>query len=426
MFKFFKKKSKSAKPEAPETAVDAKSNANVEPEQALESSKPPEISETQSPDIADTEGDKADNELRTEEESHSPDTKENAETKDEIGGKVGGKVGDKSEVPIKEESPTEKKSSIFQRLKQSLSKTRHNLADGIANLFMGKKTIDDELLEELETILLVADIGVDTTQQIIDELTQGISRKQLNDPQAVYEALQQQLLNILKPCEQPLSLKPQQTPFMLLMVGVNGAGKTTTIGKIAAQFKEHNNSVLLAAGDTFRAAAVEQLQVWGERSQIPVIAQHTGADSASVIYDALESAKAKKVNVLIADTAGRLHTRDNLMEELKKIVRVSRKLLPDAPHEIMLVLDATTGQNGLQQARVFHKMIKLDSIAITKLDGTAKGGIIFAIANELKLPIRYIGVGEQINDLRPFKAQEFVQALFSQDVIEKSSKMKTS
>jgi len=419
MFKFFKKKSKSTKPESNETTLDTQPKAEVEPKQPIDSSE--------SPDIV--------NEADSKVESYPTQTKESPEictesqTEKESVDKFEDKPGDKSDVSMKSEATieqkTEKKPSIFQKLKQSLSKTRHNLADGIANLFMGKKTIDDELLEELETILLVADIGVDTTQQIIDELTQKISRKQLSDPQAVYQALQQQLLSILEPCEQPLDLKPQQTPFMLLMVGVNGAGKTTTIGKIAAKFKEHDNSVLLAAGDTFRAAAVEQLQVWGERNQIPVIAQHTGADSASVIYDALESAKAKQVNVLIADTAGRLHTRDNLMEELKKVVRVTQKLLPDAPHEVMLVLDATTGQNGLQQARVFHKMIKLDSLAITKLDGTAKGGIIFAIANELKLPIRYIGVGEQISDLRPFKAQEFVQALFSQDIVEKSSKMNT-
>lgn len=321
--------------------------------------------------------------------------------------------------------PPKSKPSIFQRLKQSLQKTRHSLADNVANILLGKKVIDDELLEELETILLMADVGIDTTQRVIDALTQKISRKALKDPQGVYQALQSELLAILQPTEQPLNLRPGKHPFMLLMVGVNGAGKTTTIGKLANQFKQHNQSVILAAGDTFRAAAVEQLQVWGERNQVPVVAQHTGADSASVIYDALESAKAKQIDVLIADTAGRLHTKDNLMEELKKIVRVTKKLLPDAPHEVMLVLDATTGQNALQQAKIFHNMIKLDSIAITKLDGTAKGGIIFAIANELKLPIRYIGVGEKVEDLRPFHAKDFVEALFATDVLE-GSKIETT
>tara|TARA_R110002110_G_scaffold415839_1_gene657385 strand:- start:14475 stop:15701 length:1227 start_codon:yes stop_codon:yes gene_type:complete len=408
MFKFFKKKSKSQQTEN-----------NAEQNQ-------PEITTAEPEQVEQHDTSELNSDITTEVVKDSfpieaPEQKEATHPPEELD-------TDASQTPevIEPIEKTEKKPSIFQRLKQSLSKTRHNLADGIANLFMGKKTIDDELLEELETILLVADIGVDTTQQIIDELTQKISRKQLQDPQAVYEALQQKMLDILTPCEQALNLSPEQSPFMMLMVGVNGAGKTTTIGKIAAQFKQNNKTVVLAAGDTFRAAAVEQLQVWGERNDIPVVAQHTGADSASVIYDALQSTKAKQMDVLIADTAGRLHTRDNLMEELKKIVRVTQKLLPNAPHEVMLVLDATTGQNGLQQARIFHKMIKLDSIAITKLDGTAKGGIIFAIANELKLPIRYIGVGEQINDLRPFQAKEFVQALFSQDTVEKSSKMAKS
>lgn len=313
------------------------------------------------------------------------------------------------------------KSSLFQKLKQSLSKTRNTLTEGLANLFLGRKTIDAELLEELETLLLVADVGVEATQKIIDSLTLQISRKTLKDPQAVYQALQQALLDILKPCEKPLNLQPSQKPFVLLMVGVNGAGKTTTIGKLAQKFKQNKQSVMLAAGDTFRAAAIEQLQVWGERNQVPVVAQHTGADSASVIYDAVQSATARNIDVLIADTAGRLHTRENLMEELKKILRVTQKIIPGAPHEVMLVLDASTGQNALQQARVFHSLINLTGIVITKLDGTAKGGIIFAIANELKLPIRFIGVGESIDDLRPFEAQAFVEALF-----EKTNNITTS
>lgn len=313
-----------------------------------------------------------------------------------------------------EPNKPETKRSFFQKLKTSLRKTRHSLTSGLANLFLGKKTIDEDLLEELETLLLIADVGVEATQKIIDSLTQQISRKTLKDPQAVYLALKQMLLDMLKPCEQPLNIPESQKPFVVLMVGVNGAGKTTTIGKLANQFKRQGKSIQLAAGDTFRAAAIEQLKVWGERNQIPVIAQHTGADSASVIYDALQSTLAKDIDVLIADTAGRLHTRDNLMEELKKITRVMKKIQPEAPHEIMLVLDATMGQNALQQARVFHSMINLSSIAITKLDGTAKGGILFAIANELKLPIRYIGIGEGVDDLKPFEAQTFVEALFDE------------
>lgn len=318
-------------------------------------------------------------------------------------------------IPAPENIQTtdEPKLSLFQKLKQSLTKTRETLTNGLANLFLGKKVIDDELLEELETQLLIADVGVDATQRIIDNLTQQVSRKQLKDPEALLAALKQALYEILKPCEQPLNLTPAHKPHVMLMIGVNGAGKTTTIGKLANKFKSQQRSVILAAGDTFRAAAIEQLKVWGDRNQIPVVAQHTGADSASVIYDALESTIAKNIDILIADTAGRLHTRDNLMEELKKITRVIKKRIPDAPHEIMLVLDATTGQNALQQARIFHKMIQFTSIAITKLDGTAKGGIIFAIANELKLPIRYIGVGEKIDDLRPFEARAFVDALFT-------------
>lgn len=305
------------------------------------------------------------------------------------------------------------KLGLFKRLKQSLSKTRQSLTKGMADLFLGKKSIDDDLFEELETLLLIADVGVEATQRIIEQVTEQVARKALKEPQKLYEALKQALLDILAPCEKPLAISNDQKPFMILMVGVNGAGKTTTIGKMANQFKAQGQSVMLAAGDTFRAAAVEQLTVWGERNQVPVIAQQTGADSASVIFDALQSATAKGTDILIADTAGRLHTRDNLMEELLKITRVAKKISPQAPHEILLVLDASMGQNALQQARVFHKMINLSGIAITKLDGTAKGGIIFAIANELGLPIRYIGVGEAIEDLRPFDANEFVEALLS-------------
>lgn len=312
-------------------------------------------------------------------------------------------------------APQEKSRSWFGRLKDSLTRTRASFTEGLASLFLGKKEIDKDLLATLEGHLLKADVGVEATRHIIQVLTQGISRKELKDPQAVYNALQNTLTQMLFSCEQPLTIDSAHRPFVLLMIGVNGAGKTTTIGKLAKRFQQSGLSVMLAAGDTFRAAAIEQLQVWGDRNKIPVLAQHTGADSASVIFDAFQSAKARGIDVLIADTAGRLHTRDNLMEELKKVKKVIQKLDATAPHEVMLVLDAGTGQNALAQAQKFHEDLGVTGITLTKLDGTAKGGIIFAIANKLKLPIRFIGVGEKIDDLRPFAANDFVNALFDQD-----------
>ncbi|MBS0289008.1 MAG: signal recognition particle-docking protein FtsY [Proteobacteria bacterium] len=310
---------------------------------------------------------------------------------------------------------TQTKTSWFKRLKTSLSRTRHNFTQGIATLFLGKKEIDAALLADLESHLLQADVGVEATKYIIKTLTLGISRQEIKDAQAVFAALKKTLVQILQPCQQPLTLAPNQSPFVLLMIGVNGAGKTTTIGKLAKRFQQGGLSVMLAAGDTFRAAAIEQLQIWGERNQVPVLAQHTGADSASVIFDALQSAKARGMDMLIADTAGRLHTRDNLMDELKKVKRVLQKLDPSAPHEVMLVLDAGIGQNALIQAQKFHEALGVTGITLTKLDGTAKGGIIFAIANKLNLPIRFIGVGEQLEDLRPFDANDFVNALFEEN-----------
>jgi fused signal recognition particle receptor len=304
---------------------------------------------------------------------------------------------------------------FFGRLKAQLGRTRASFTESLATLFLGKKTLDEDLLKDLQSKLLSADVGVEATQSIMDDLTSGISRKELKDPLAVYQALQTSLEAILLPCEKPLEISSHH-PFVILMIGINGAGKTTTIGKLAHYFQSQNRSVMLAAGDTFRAAAVEQLQIWGERNKVPVIAQHTGADSASVIFDAFQSAKAKGVDVLIADTAGRLHTKDNLMDELKKVKRVIQKLDPEAPHEILLVLDAGTGQNALIQAEKFHEALGVTGIALTKLDGTAKGGIIFAIANKLKLPLRFIGVGEQQDDLQPFEAKAFVEALFSLSV----------
>jgi fused signal recognition particle receptor len=309
------------------------------------------------------------------------------------------------------------KEGIFARFRKGLSKTRNQLGDGIGRLLLGKKEISQELLDELETLLITADLGIDTTQAILKELTEGLERKQLSSGDAVYEALKAKLQAVLDKNNQPLTLETEDhSPFVILMVGVNGAGKTTTIGKLAKQFQHQGKKVMLAAGDTFRAAAVEQLQVWGERNNIPVIAQHTGADSASVVFDALQAAKARKMDVLIADTAGRLHTQGNLMDELKKVKRVLQKLSPHAPHETMLVLDASIGQNALVQARQFNEAVGVTGVTMTKLDGTAKGGILFAIANELEIPFRYIGIGEGIEDLRPFETEQFVGALFNDHI----------
>ena len=308
----------------------------------------------------------------------------------------------------------EQKTGFFARLKQGLSKTSASIGEGMASLFLGKKAIDDDLLEEIETRLLTADVGVEATSVIIKNLTQKVARKQLTDADALYKSLQAELAAMLKPVEQPLKIESQNKPFVILVVGVNGAGKTTTIGKLAKKLQLEGKKVMLAAGDTFRAAAVEQLQVWGERNHIPVIAQHTGADSASVIFDAVQAAKARGIDVLIADTAGRLHTKDNLMEELKKVRRVMGKLDEDAPHEVLLVLDAGTGQNAISQTKQFDQTVALTGLALTKLDGTAKGGVIFALAKQFNIPIRYIGVGEGIDDLRDFESEPFVQALFAE------------
>ncbi|MBL0842608.1 signal recognition particle-docking protein FtsY [Pseudomonas mediterranea] len=323
-------------------------------------------------------------------------------------------VVDTPPVVAPEPSSEPGKVGFFARLKQGLSKTSASIGEGMASLFLGKKVIDDELLDDLETRLLTADVGVEATSVIIQSLTQKVARKQLTDADALYKSLQAELGNLLKPVEQPLVIASQNKPFVILVVGVNGAGKTTTIGKLAKKLQLEGKKVMLAAGDTFRAAAVEQLQVWGERNKIPVIAQHTGADSASVIFDAVQAAKARGIDVLIADTAGRLHTKDNLMEELKKVRRVIGKLDADAPHEVLLVLDAGTGQNAINQARQFNQTVELTGLALTKLDGTAKGGVIFALAKQFGLPIRYIGVGEGIDDLRTFEAEPFVQALFAE------------
>ncbi|HEY9198192.1 MAG TPA: signal recognition particle-docking protein FtsY [Gammaproteobacteria bacterium] len=320
-------------------------------------------------------------------------------------------VAETDAVPADSAEPAAKP-GLFARLKAGLSKTRSGLTEGIANLVLGRKEIDAALLEDIETQLLTADVGVEATQGIIADLTQRVARKQLADADALLTALREDMAAILRPCSRPLRIDTGKKPFVILMVGVNGVGKTTTIGKLARRLRDDGRSVMLAAGDTFRAAAVEQLAVWGERNGIPVVAQQQGADSASVIFDALQSAQARGIDVLIADTAGRLHTQSHLMEELKKIKRVLTKIDAQAPHEVMLVVDAGTGQNALNQALQFHEAVGLTGISLTKLDGTAKGGIIFAIAKRLGIPIRFIGVGESIEDLREFDAEQFVAALF--------------
>ena len=320
------------------------------------------------------------------------------------------------DVPVK--AVAEEKKGFFGRIRSGLSKTRSGFTDGLASLLLGKKEIDDDLMDDLETQLIMADVGVEATTEIIKRLTARVSRKELKDSDALYEALIDELQDMLAVSQKPLVIDSSKKPYVILMVGINGVGKTTTIGKLAKQFQKRGKSVMLAAGDTFRAAAVEQLQVWGERNNVPVVAQHTGADSASVLFDALQAAQARKVDVLIADTAGRLHNKDNLMQELEKVVRVMQKLDPSAPHEVMLVLDAGTGQNAINQTKHFLQSVGVTGLTLTKLDGTAKGGIIFALAKQFGLPVRYIGVGEGIDDLRPFNADEFTRALFRHDTKE--------
>ncbi|PXX93272.1 signal recognition particle-docking protein FtsY [Marinobacter vulgaris] len=318
-----------------------------------------------------------------------------------------------AEVPaVPEPEPEAPQVSVFERIRHGLGKTRASLTGGLADLFSVGKKVDEDLLEEIETTLLMADVGVTATSEIIESLTDKLERNQLKDGEALRKALRDELHGLLADVTKPLEIDSGKKPYVILMVGVNGVGKTTTIGKLTALFQREGKSVMLAAGDTFRAAAVEQLQVWGERNKVPVVAQHTGADSASVIFDAVQSAQSRGVDVVIADTAGRLQNKDNLMSELEKVVRVIKKLDDTAPHEVMLVLDAGTGQNALSQAQVFQQAVGVSGITLTKLDGTAKGGIVFAIARQLQLPIRYIGVGEQVDDLRSFDARTFVDALF--------------
>lgn len=313
--------------------------------------------------------------------------------------------------PVTQEKP--KKEGFFARIRRGLARTSNQFAEGMGNLFLGAKEIDDDLMEELETQLLMADVGVDATTEIIDRLTARVSRRELSNGEALYAALQEELASLLNKVEEPLAIDMAKRPFVILVVGVNGVGKTTTIGKLAHRYLNEGKSVMLAAGDTFRAAAVEQLQVWGQRHNVPVVAQHTGADSASVIFDAIQSAKSRGVDVVIADTAGRLHNKAHLMEELSKVRRVMGKLDDTAPHEVLLVLDAGTGQNAISQAETFRNATGVTGLVLTKLDGTAKGGVIFALAQKLGIPVRFIGVGEQSEDLQPFVAKDFVAALFN-------------
>jgi len=306
------------------------------------------------------------------------------------------------------------KPGVLNRLQEGLKRTRSTFSGGLGKLLLGKKSIEPELFDQIETLLLKADVGVETTNKIIQDLTKRSSRRELKDGSELFNALKADLNALLTPCSKPLIIPDTPKPFVILVVGVNGNGKTTTIGKLAKQLQVGGKSVILAAGDTYRAAAIEQLKIWGERNNVPVIAQQSGSDSASVIFDAISTAKARNVDVVIADTAGRLHTQQNLMEELKKIKRVMAKLDDTAPHEILLVIDAGTGQNAIQQTEQFNEALGLTGLALTKLDGTAKGGVIFAIANKTGLPIRFIGVGEGIDDLRPFSSDEFVTALFTE------------
>ncbi len=313
-----------------------------------------------------------------------------------------------------EETPSPEKKGVFARIRAGLAKTRSHFNNGIARLLLGKKTLDADLIEQIETCLLTADVGASATAKLIDHLTQKLARKELDNAEAALNTLKQEMKTLLSPCEAPLILPEISKPFVILMVGINGAGKTTTIGKLAHHLQTMGKKVILAAGDTFRAAAIEQLQAWGERNAIPVIAQQQGADTAAVIHDAMSAAKARQLDVLLADTAGRLHTQHHLMDELKKVKRVLARLDPEAPHEVLLVLDAGNGQNALNQAKQFHEAIGVTGLVLTKLDGTAKGGILFAIAETLKLPVRFIGVGEGIDDLKPFTADAFVDALFGE------------
>lgn len=409
---FFKRNKKKNKPEAEKNPVEQGADSDVQSPEVTESETEvpvaPLFESSPQPEVmAETEQDK----LRLAE----PTAEESVAAFEPDAGLPS--AVEPEPAPVEEPPPAlaeeEKKLGFFARIKKGLSRTSTQFSEGLGNLLLGKKAIDDELLEDIETQLLIADVGIDATTEIIDHLTAKVARKQLSDSGALYEALQEELYCMLQPVERPMEIDSHTKPYVILVVGVNGVGKTTTIGKLAKRLQNEGRSVMLAAGDTFRAAAVEQLQIWGERNNVPVVAQHTGADSASVIYDAVSSAQARGVDVIIADTAGRLHNKGHLMNELEKVRRVMGKLDASAPHEVLLVLDAGTGQNAVNQADIFLKSAGVTGVALTKLDGTAKGGVIFALTKKHQLPIRYIGVGESIDDLQPFSAKAFVNALFA-------------
>lgn len=383
----------------------------ADPEQAAQAGDQPNVVESKTNIAAENEDPAVETVSEVSDQASEPQVELTSQEAEATGELSQSGVEDKPEVKAVEQSKS--KLGFFERLKRGLSKTRQQIGGGFLSLFKGKE-IDDELYEELETQLLMADVGMDTTVKLIDRLTEHADRNQLKDADALYDLLKTEMSAILKKSDAPLVPDNSDGPFVILMVGVNGVGKTTTIGKMAKQFQQQGKSVMLAAGDTFRAAAVEQLQVWGDRNDVPVIAQHTGADSASVIFDAYQAAKARNVDVLIADTAGRLQNKDNLMQELEKIVRVLKKFDANIPHEIMLTIDATTGQNAISQTKIFNEAVGLTGISLTKLDGTAKGGVIFAVAEQFEIPIRYIGVGEGIEDLRTFEHQSFIDALFDE------------
>ncbi|SIS57487.1 signal recognition particle-docking protein FtsY [Thalassolituus maritimus] len=428
MFDFFKRKKKSpenaqpADQQAPQQVeetndvAEASEAANLVPEAALVQSDAP-VSETEEilQKAAEPVPEPVTEATPAKEEPSEPEIKADVAASqiaaDDLAAEPEEIVDPDVMVPVPEKAKDEKK-GFFGRMAAGLSKTRSNLTDGLSTLLLGKKEIDDDMMEDLETQLIMADVGVEATTEIIDRLTKRVGRKELRDSDALYEALIEELQDMLAVSQKPLVIDSSKKPYVILMVGINGVGKTTTIGKLAKQFQARGKSVMLAAGDTFRAAAVEQLQVWGERNNVPVVAQHTGADSASVLFDAVQAATSRGVDILIADTAGRLHNKDNLMQELEKVVRVMKKIDDTAPHEVMLVLDAGTGQNAINQTKTFLQSVGVTGLTLTKLDGTAKGGIIFALAKQFGLPVRYIGVGEKIEDLRPFNADDFTRALF--------------
>jgi len=415
MFDFFKRKKNKPESPAAEQISEANKALNTPEDAPSETSDPsllPEAAVVDTPAETQSESEQvvaaAAEQAPVEKAPESSDKKPVAEAQAPA-------VPDENDimVPVATKAVEEKK-GFFGRMRAGLSKTRSSFTDGLSTLLLGEKEIDDDLLEELETQLIMADVGMEATTEVMERLTNRVTRKEVNNSNALYEALIEELQDMLAVSQKPLIVDSSKKPYVILMVGINGVGKTTTIGKLAKQFQSRGKSVMLAAGDTFRAAAVEQLQVWGERNDVPVVAQHTGADSASVLFDAVQAATSRNVDVLIADTAGRLHTKDNLMQELEKVVRVMKKIDDTAPHEVMLVLDAGTGQNAVNQTKQFLQAVGVTGLTLTKLDGTAKGGIIFALAKQFGLPVRYIGVGEGIDDLRPFNADDFTRALFRQ------------